>query len=106
MKKVAVFTEGRGELIFVRNLLPKVFGCEDLSFECFELHSGEFQGVPYRDIRPNSTIHFLIVNVANDGKVITAIKEREAALLKRGYDVIIGLRDVYSEAYRKTVISY
>lgn len=101
MKKVAIFTEGQAELIFIRNLLPKVFGYEDLSFECVELHRNTFQDVPYSISHPDPSIYFLIVNVANDSKVITAIKEREQNLHNKGYDLIIGLRDMYSEAYRK-----
>lgn len=102
MRKVAIFTEGQGELIFVRNLLPKIIGYEHLSFECFDLRSDKFFSVPYKVGSVDSAkIHFLIINVGNDEKVLSAIAERETRLVKQGYDKIIGLRDMYSKAYRK-----
>jgi len=100
MKKIAIFTEGQGELIFVRNLLPRVLGYENLKIECFELHSDQFRKTPYPIYHPDPLFHFLIVNVANDARVITAIREREQGLWKQGYEAIIGLRDMYSAAYR------
>ncbi|MCB0208480.1 MAG: DUF4276 family protein [Anaerolineae bacterium] len=102
MRKVAIFTEGQGELIFVRELLFKIMGYEDLSIACFALRSERFIDVPYKFGSPDSaSIHFLIVNVGNDEKVLSAIAERETELVNRGYDKIIGLRDMYSNAYRK-----
>lgn len=43
--------------------------------------------------------HFMIVNVQNDEKVITAIIERQNTLVEKGFSKIIGLRDMYSERY-------
>ena len=101
MKKVAIFTEGQGELIFVRHLLIQVIGYERLSFECLELRADRLSKVPFDYRPPKATMHFLIVNVGNDEKVVGAIKERQARLIKQGFDEIIGLRDMYSRAYRK-----
>ena len=66
-----------------------------------ELHRNTFQEVPYSISPPSPSIHFLIVNAANDSKTMSAIKERERYLWEKGYDVIIGVRDMYSEAYCK-----
>ena len=46
-------------------------------------------------------MYFLIVDVGNDEKVLSAIRERESHLLAKGYAKVIGLRDMYSEAYEK-----
>ncbi|HEG44016.1 MAG TPA: hypothetical protein ENH94_08210 [Phycisphaerales bacterium] len=39
------------------------------------------------------------MNVANDEKVLSAVKDREKDLVQNGYEKIIALRDMYSEAY-------
>ncbi len=101
MKKIAIFTEGQGELIFVRHLLPQMIGYERMSFECLALRADRMFSVPYKHCPPNAPVHFLIVNVGNDEKVASAIAERQESLIRKGYDKIIGLRDMYSEAYRK-----
>ncbi len=102
MRKVAIFTEGQGELIFIRYLLFKIIGYEHLSFECLELRSDKLFNVPHKFGSPNNAkVHFMIVNVGNDEKVLSAIAERETRLVKQGYDEIIGIRDMYSREYRK-----
>jgi len=57
--------------------------------------------VPYRCCSPNASLHYLLVNVGNDEAVLSAVKERQENLMSKGYDVVIGLRDMYSRAYRK-----
>ena len=100
MRKVAIFTEGQGELIFVRHLLSHVIGYDALSFECLQLRAGNLHHFPYRYSSPNATVHYLILDVGNDVKVMSAILERQEGLIRKGYDVIIGLRDMYSQEYR------
>ena len=47
-------------------------------------------------------VHFMIINVHGDEGVISSIKDRERSLIeKSGYEKIIGLRDMYSEVYKK-----
>ncbi len=101
MRKVAIFTEGQGEQIFVRELLFLVIGYEALSFECLQLRKDNLHQVPYTYSNPSATVHYLIVDVGNDVRVMSAILERQESLISKGYDVIIGLRDMYSDAYRR-----
>lgn len=99
MKKIAIFTEGQTELIFVRNFFLRVMDPSKLSFDCYDL-SG--QKVPYEHKNPYAEIHFLIVNVGCDEKVLSFMREREKDLIKtRGYEKIIGLRDMYGQEYTK-----
>lgn len=100
MKKVAIFTEGQGELIFVRQLLIQTVGYNDLSFECIELHSDSFHDVPYRYSSNDPIVHYQIVDVGNDERVMSIIAERQERLVRMGYE-IVGLRDMYSAAYKK-----
>jgi hypothetical protein len=101
MIRIAIFTEGQSELIFVRTLLLKVIDNNTLSFQCIKLHGGREFAVRYNYSSPDPNVHFLIVNAENDNRVLSAIKEREKNLFKKGYHKIIGLRDMYSEDYYK-----
>jgi hypothetical protein len=102
MKRIAIFTEGQTELIFVREFLLKVGDLNKISFECVKLHAGNETPVDYDYNNPLSKIHFLIINVQNDNKVLSAILEKENYLLnKKQYKRIIGLRDMYSRKYRE-----
>lgn len=99
-KRIAVFAEGQTELIFIRDLLLRVLDPSRLSFECCELLAHNLCPVPYEYPNPSADIHFMIINVHGDEGVLSSIKEREKNLIeKRGYDRIIGIRDMYSEAY-------
>lgn len=100
MKKVVVFTEGQGELIFVRHVLLQLIGYESLSFECFELRSDRLLPVPHKHNPPNALIHYQIINVGTDERVLSAIIERYEKFVSLGFEVI-GLRDMYSAEYRK-----
>jgi hypothetical protein len=101
MKKIAIFTEGQSEQIFVRHFLTLVFGWENLSFECFKLYRDRMDPVPFKHPNENAEMYFLILNIGNDEKVLTAVKEREKGLIQKGYEKIISLRDMYSQEYSK-----
>lgn len=100
MKRVVIFTEGRTELIFVRELLLRIIDNNDLSFDCLELKAGKSLPFPYKQISPTATIHFQIINVGNDESVVSEIKNRGLNFINQGVE-IIGLRDMYSETYKK-----
>lgn len=101
MKRVVIFTEGLTELAFVRQFLIDLLGYQDLSFECLQLHGGEFQTIPYEHFSPTAYVYALIVDAHGDGRVLGIISEREKELSKAGYDRICGLRDMYSLEYRR-----
>ena len=100
MKKVVIFTEGQAELLFVRELLIRTIDNNDLSFECFELMAGRQFPFPYEQSSPTAKIHFLIINVGTDERVLSEINDRGTKYTNQGIE-IIGLRDMYSEAYKK-----
>jgi hypothetical protein len=101
MKRVAIFTEGQSEQIFVRNFLMKLIDNAKISFECLKLLAGTVRPVRYNFTSPSATIHFMIIDVANDAGVIDAIKNREQGLLSAGYQRVVGLRDMYCAVYDK-----
>ena len=101
MKRIAIFVEGQSELIFIRNLLLVIIDNLKLSFECLKLHGEKQEPAPYKYSPPTAAVYFLIINVGGDTKVGSAIKEKGKKLFDSGYDEIIGLRDMYCEAYQK-----
>lgn len=103
MRKIAIFVEGQAEQIFIRDLLLRVFNCSKLSFSCVKLYADQIKDVPYNYNVGKSyvEIHFLLVDAANDKKVLSAIKDREEYLFEKGYEIVFGLRDMYSDEYCK-----
>jgi len=102
MIRVAIFTEGQAELIFTRELLVKfVFEYQDISIECLELHNSDIHKVPYQIKPPDPLFHFQIVDVGTDNKVVSYVGETYQNLIAKKFDLIIGLRDLYSEEYGK-----
>lgn len=102
MRKIAIFVEGKTELIFAREILPKIFGHEAVSFICLRLRQESWTDEEYRYKSSNAKLHFLIVDVGGDERVLSVIKERETEMIeKRKFNKIIGLRDMYSEEYKK-----
>ena len=101
MSKVAIFVEGQSEQIFIRHLLLRTMDCSKVSFTCLRLYAGKTVPARFDYPNPHAEKSFLIVNVGQDEKVLSEIKEREEDLIKKGFDRIIGLRDMYSEKYLK-----
>lgn len=101
MRRIAIFAEGQSELIFVRCFLPLILGWDKISFECFKLRADEMNRAPFPHRNKHAEVHFFIVNVGNDEKVLSAVKDREEGLIQKGYEKVIALRDMYCEAYCK-----
>lgn len=102
MKKVAIFTEGQTELIFVRELLLRLIDPSKMRLECMELLAYRLTPVPYLHFCPNPELYFLIINVHGDEAVLSSIRDREKRLVEEGrYEKILGLRDMYSDAYKR-----
>ena len=100
-RKTAVFVEGQTELVFVRETLAKWFGYEGerLGFDCYSLQNNEFFDVAYTFGSPNSENYYMLVSVGNDNSVLSKILARMQQLKKLDYQLVIGLRDMYSSQY-------
>lgn len=104
--KTAIFVEGQTELVFVREYLLKIFEYQNIGIECYTLFSDanlhpEEYPFPDREQAIESENYFQIINVGNDNAVVTRILKREQSLWNAGFNRIIGLRDMYSKAYRE-----
>jgi hypothetical protein len=101
MTKFAIFVEGYTELITVREFLLREFHYL-ISLECRTLFKpGKLEKAEYDFPNPTAHMHFQIVNVGNDNAVLSRILVRETHMWAAGYERIIGLRDMYSRAYRE-----
>ncbi|MDI9365395.1 MAG: DUF4276 family protein [Flavobacterium sp.] len=106
MIKTAIFVEGQTELIFVRELLLKVFQYQNIALDCFTLFTdGKFNTTEYPFSNAGANFYFQIINVGNDASVLSRIVRREQRLWKEGFIRIVGLRDMYSKDYRDAVMN-
>ena len=102
--RYAVYVEGLSEMLFVADVLQKYsnydpaqcgFLCVNLNADNYDRLSSPRQG----DV--NSANYYQIVNVNNDNFVISKLNKDIPGLLANGYDVILGLKDVYGDAYNR-----
>lgn len=104
MIEVAVFVEGHTELIFMREYLLKMYDYQNVSIECFTLFTdGNFNETEYPFPNVDAGFYFQIINVGNDNAVLSRLLNREKYLWNMGFHKIIGVRDMYSKAYREAV---
>jgi len=90
MKRIAIFTEGQTELIFIREFLFRIVDPSKLRIECFELLAHTLSSVPFSYSSPAPEVYFLIIDAHGDDGVLSAIREREKQLIEKGrYERII-----------------
>ena len=102
--KYAVYVEGQSELLFVADILQKYsnYDASLCGFKCINLVADNLCEIKYPSQGGQySTNFYQIVNVNNDNRVISKLNKDIPNLLKNGFDIIIGLKDVYSETYEK-----
>lgn len=104
--KVAVFVEGQTEQIFVSNFLLKWYNYDDsiLGFECIASQKTTLFRGDYTTYGSSTSKNFFLVrNVGNDESVISRMAEEASKMTEKGYRLIIGLRDMYSQDYSNKV---
>ncbi len=101
IKKLAIFVEGKTELIFIEKLVEEMAGIYNV-----EIQKRVLQGQnrcpfieEFNDL--DSQYKIRIYNSCNDAKVLSDIKENYQALLSKDFFTIIGLRDLYPIGYEK-----
>lgn len=102
-RKLAVFLEGQTELIFVREFLKQWYNYDAnvVGFDCYNLLANEFCDAAYKYGSEDSENYFFLVNVGNDGSVLSSIIGRMKFLENKGFQLVVGLRDMYSKQYIK-----
>lgn len=104
--KYAVYVEGKAEMLFVADVLQKYSGFDPnrVGFRCITLNNGTFSYVSYPAQGDEASANFYqIVNVNNDNLVVSKLKKDIPGLVEQGFEVILGLRDVYGDLYKSFV---
>ena len=98
MKKILILTEGQTEQILLKNIFLNLFLQDKFSMLCIQLKADKFIKC-YNHEPPDPIIYFEIIDIGNDEKVLSFIRENEKNYFSKGFNRIIGLRDMYSERY-------
>lgn len=100
-RKIAVFVEGQTEYIFVRDFLCTwyEYDAQKLELECYQFKGSQANSVPYPFGTRDSENFYLIYNVGNDQTVMSKMLKEAPRLLNNGYDLIVGLNDMYCDNY-------
>ena len=100
MRKICVFVEGQTEQIFVRDFLLKWYEYDHIAIECYQIVRSDTYHAEYDVPNPNAETFYQIINVGNDNRVLSFLLDRVEKLKEKGFERIIGLRDMYGKAYR------
>lgn len=104
--KITLVVEGLAERIFVRQLLLTWFQYDSsrIGYDIYCLHAGQLSCVAGTNMSygsQESEYYFQIIDACNDAQVLSAILNRAKGFVNAGYELIIGLRDMYGEAYKE-----
>lgn len=103
MRKIALFVEGKTELIFVREYLCHWFDWQ-VDISCIEMLTGyEESPFPPDNLCPQADLHVLIINVGGGAGILSQVKRKQQRLKELGYEKIICLADMYDEDYKRIV---
>jgi hypothetical protein len=101
MNKLAIFVEGQTEQIFIEKLVRHLGGHHNMSIQVQRLEGGgknrprTITQISGTNEVTNQDYFILIMNCGQDERVKSDIIERYDGLITSGYQVIIGVRDVY-----------
>ena len=100
-KKIACFVEGQTEIILVEKLFQEIAGYKKISIETYKFQGGKAN----RIIQPHklSTIKdapffVLLYDCGCDAHVVSDIGKQHESLTNKGYEKILGLRDLYPKS--------
>lgn len=111
MRRLAIFVEGYTELLFVDRLISEIAEKKNLVVQHRKILGGGRDGkVPRRYVElkvpaetENVSHYVLIVDCGGDDLVAQRVREEHASLDAKGYEKIIGLRDVYPKFVREDI---
>lgn len=109
MKRIAIFVEGETELEFVSKFLKEAAGQNRISIDSYKCFGGGRGGRNRWDqLLASSTVtdekyHALIYVSGSDSQVNSDIRRKLPSLRIRGFDQILGLKDLRGEQYGRTM---
>ena len=96
MKKLALFVEGQAERIFFGRLLREIAGRQNIALQTQQQFRGRFETLE-SDIVGDQSYFALLADCSADSRVLSAIIERHKSLEQSGYDLVVGVRDLYPQ---------
>lgn len=99
MRRIAFFVEGQTEQIFINRLVKEILGPQQINIIQKQFRGGT--NIPKQEIVRNMSFsrnpryEVFIFDCGSDNRVKSEILENIEALRKSGYEMIIGLRDLY-----------
>lgn len=104
-RKIAILVEGQAEYIFVRDFLCSwyEYDAARIGIECYEFRSDKTNGIPYPFGSRDSETFYQIYNVGNDRSVISKMLKEAPRLKNAGFQLIVGLSDMFGDEYHKAV---
>ena len=101
MRRLAVFVEGQTEVLFLRRILEVVATQSSVTIHTLKLagKSGKTELMTVELAQGNDLVthYVLLIDCGTDAQVKSAIRERYDGLAQQGYELIIGVRDVYPD---------
>ena len=100
--KYAVYVEGQSEMLFVAYVLQEYSNYDPAKcgFLCINLTADDYERISFpKQGDMNSGDYYQIVNVNNDNLVVSKLKKDIPGLIAQGFNVIIGLKDVFGDLY-------
>ncbi|WP_425646225.1 hypothetical protein [Agrobacterium leguminum] len=100
MKKIAIFTEGLTEQLFVCSAIRYLAGKRSLHIKRQKLLGGKKFPTILMNVGADDgngddcDLSFLMIDCANDERVVSAINDNYEHLIDQGYHVIFGVRDL------------
>jgi hypothetical protein len=99
-KKLAIFVEGQTERIFITKLLQEIAGYKKVSVEVYQVR-GDRANRKIQPLKSNfieaAPFFILVYDCGCDSHVLSDIKKQHDSLTAKGYEKILGLRDLYPE---------
>jgi hypothetical protein len=108
MKKLAIFVEGLTEQILVRQMLQAVLDRNKIAIQTMKITGGHnvrmsFTVMKAAHINRQTDYYVLIYDCGGETNVKSYMLARRQKLVSNGYQMVLGLRDVYPTFERKDV---
>ena len=99
-KKLAIFVEGQTERILITRLLQEIAGYKKVSVEVYQVR-GDKANRKIEPLKSNfievAPFFILLYDCGCGSHVLSDIKKQHDSLTDKGYEKILGLRDLYPE---------
>lgn len=108
MRRMAIFVEGYTEVSFTERLIRELAGKRNIAVEAVRISGGSQAPKQYvqlhaTGVSPDNSHYFLIYDCRGETQVAARIRQEHESLTKKGYQSILGLRDVRPSYTREKI---